>query len=159
MWSISVKTNIMHSLFISFKHALNQLPWISGLSDILVTINAILAHKSKQRCILQPVKHLRWSFLPYQLTAERFLFSIRAPSQIFTRCCIKEIRAQFSRLSANLVFLPIFCFIYTKTFEARVIQVFLGLLDLHQMVSSKAYGTAQSSSQYVLRRLFNYLED
>ena len=67
MWSISAKANIIHTLFITFILALNQLPWISGLSDILLIINEISVHKFDQRRILKSFEHLRWSFLPKQL--------------------------------------------------------------------------------------------
>ena len=59
MWPISDKTNIMHSLFISFILALNHLTWIPGLTDIMVTMNEILVQKLEQRCILKPDEHLR----------------------------------------------------------------------------------------------------
>ena len=64
MSSISAKANIIHTLFITFILALNQLPWISGLSDILLIINEISVHKFDQRNILKSFEHLRWSFLP-----------------------------------------------------------------------------------------------
>ena len=83
MWPISAKSNIIHSLFISFILALNHLPWISGLSNILLTINEInetSVHKFEQRSILKPVEHLKWSFLPKQLTTENYVFSLKGPS-------------------------------------------------------------------------------
>ena len=80
MWLNNDKTNIIHSLFISFTLALNQLSWISGLSDILLTINEISIHKFEQRSILKPVEHLRWSFLPNKLMTESCLFSQKDPS-------------------------------------------------------------------------------
>ena len=59
MWSISTKANIIHSLFVTFILALNQLPRISGLSDILLIINEISVHKFDQRRILKSFEHLR----------------------------------------------------------------------------------------------------
>ena len=67
MWPSSATTDIIHSLFISFIHALNHLPWISGLCNILVTINATLAHKFEQRCIRKPAEYVRSSFLSKSL--------------------------------------------------------------------------------------------
>ena len=58
MWPISAKVNIIHSLFISFILALNHLPLISGLSDILLTINEISVHEFEQRRTLKPTSKI-----------------------------------------------------------------------------------------------------
>ena len=50
--------------------ALNNLPWISGLSYILVTINATQADMFEEKYILKPAVHLRWRFLRNYLPAE-----------------------------------------------------------------------------------------
>ena len=56
--------------------------------------------------------------------------------------------------SIEFFFLLSFCFIYTKKFEAHVMDVYLRLLGLHRIVLPKAYGIARSSNQFVHRRLF-----
>ena len=129
------------SYIISSILALNHLSWTSGLSDILLTINATLTRKFEQRRILKPVEHLRQSFLAKQLTTESDLFSLKSQSYRFllgSECNAVALRNLLQQAVNQLNFLSILCFIYTKTFEAHVKQVFQGLLDLQQIVLSKA---------------------
>ena len=131
------------SYIISSILALNHLSWTSGLSDIdiLLTINATLTHKFEQRRILKPVEHLRQSFLAKQLTTESDLFSLKSQSYRFllgSECNAVALRNLLQQAVNQLNFLSILCFIYTKTFEAHVKQVFQELLDLQQIVLSKA---------------------
>ena len=129
------------SYIISSILALNHLSWTSGLSDILLTINATLTHKFEQWRILKPVEHLRQSFLAKQLTTESDLFSLKSQSYRFllgSECNAVALRNLLQQAVNQLNFLSILCFIYTKTFEAHVKQVFQGLLDLQQIVLSKA---------------------
>ena len=129
------------SYIISSILALNHLSWTSGLSDILLTINATLTHKFEQRRILKPVEHLRQSFLAKQLTTESDLFSLKSQSYRFllgSECNAVALRNLLQQAVNQLNFLSILCFIYTKTFETLVKQVFQGLLDLQQIVLSKA---------------------
>ena len=129
------------SYIISSILALNHLSWTSGLSDILLTINATLTQKFEQRRILKPVEHLRQSFLAKQLTTESDLFSLKSQSYRFllgSECNAVALRNLLQQAVNQLNFLSILCFIYTKTFETLVKQVFQGLLDLQQIVLSKA---------------------
>ena len=77
MWPISAKTNIIHSLFISFIiSALNHLPRISSLSDILVTINETSAHTFEQRCTLKSVEHLKMELFAKMVKGQKlFIFT------------------------------------------------------------------------------------
>ena len=72
-----------------------------------------------------------FNHLPWVLVLSDILVSINAISEFKFKCRNLELSLPGCQ---PIQFLLIFYFIYTKKYKAYIIDAFLGLLDLHQIV-------------------------